>query len=317
VPGPVIADRGGGDGRPTRLTLDHVAGLTAEELVWLYARLFVEELSFRQSHTLATVPLRTYYGHLLTGDCVFPLGVLGQALRLAPALSHVRSLPDGARVLDTGSGYGSEALLFSLTGTATVGVELVEERVAIARSRVAFYQSRCDFPIAVEFQNANVFRYLERSTPFDLIFAMEAISHIYPADRFLRLAWDRLNPGGRIVITDPNSINPLAWARSIRIRGSFHHHPHQRFVDPETGQPVDYGQEQVRSVGAMRRLLQENGFSVDTVAVSGFLCTSLLPRSVAQHVATYRLLRAVHQAISMTPGIRSLGSIYTVVGRKA
>ena len=298
------------------LTRDHVLGLTDEELVGLLSQLFKEELQYRESRGLTIEPLRSYYGHLLTKGELFPLGVLGHALRLGPALAHIRSLPNGARVLDTGSGYGSETLLFSLTGISAVGVELVQERVVIARSRVAFFRSRCDYPISVEFDNANVFRYLEQASPFDLIFAMEAISHIYPPGRFLRLAWDRLNPGGLIVITDPNSINPLAWARSIRIRGSFHHRPHQRFADPETGQPVDYGQEQVHSVRRIRRLLEASGFSVEAVSVSGFLCTSLLPRAVAQRVATYRVLRAMHRVISRTPGIRSLGSIYTVIGRK-
>ncbi|MCU0611808.1 MAG: methyltransferase domain-containing protein [Candidatus Eisenbacteria bacterium] len=306
----------GGEPVPPVLTSRRVAGLSNEELVWLFARLFVEELSLRETAGAGTEALRSYYGHLLTDGGLFPLGVLGQSLRLAPALARARALQKGARVLDTGCGYGSESLLFALTGTATVGVELVEERVAIARSRIGFYQSRCGFPLAVDFLNANIFRYLERAAPFDLIFTMEAISHIYPADRFLRLARERLTPGGCIVITDPNSVNPLAWARSVRIRGSLRHRPHQRFADPETGRPVDYGQEQVLSVNRLCRLLDECGFSVEEAVVSGFLCTSLLPRTIAHDPITYRLLRRMHGVISRIPALRSLGSIYTVVGRK-
>jgi 2-polyprenyl-3-methyl-5-hydroxy-6-metoxy-1,4-benzoquinol methylase len=305
------------EGHRTSAARVHLHGLSNTEIVFRFADLLRDELAFRTANRMDAVPLRSYYSNLFMGnDRLIPLGILGYAQRLGPALDCLRDLPDTATILDTGAGYGTESLLFALLGKGVVGVELVPERALLAQSRIPFYQAVSDTSVNIRFENANVFRFLEQSNSFDVIWAMEAISHIYPPEAFFRVALSRLKPGGRLIISDPNSLNPLAWLRSARIRGSVRHVPHRRFRDPETGTPIDYGQEQIFSVFRLKLLLASIGFSVTRTCVSGFLCTSLLPRAVVTSKIGYALLSRLQQLAMSIPVIRGLGSVYTMVAAK-
>jgi SAM-dependent methyltransferase len=204
-----------------------------------------------------------------------------------------------------------------MMGRKVTGVDLVTERVELARSRFDYFQSQCDFPLEVDFRSVNIFGLLQKGDMFDAIWVMEAISHIHPAEEFLSLARQRLTEGGRLIISDPNRISPLAWLRSVKIRGSLRHKPHQRFKDPETGQPVDYGQERIFSVIAARMLLRRFGFRVQEVHVTGFMGTSLLPRRALEKRNSLRLLSSLDKAAKHIPVLKSLGSIYTIVAVKA
>lgn len=294
-----------------------IQGLTSEGLVRLFSELVRAELRHRRTRGLDADSLLSYYRTLFGADgCVLPLGAHGYAQRLAPALECLRATPEESRVLDAGSGYGSESLLFSMLGKRVVGVELVPVRVELARSRVAFFQSVCEFPLNIEFVNANVLRFLGTSQAFDVIWAMEAVSHIYPAEDFFRMARDSLRPGGRLIVSDPNRLNPLAWARSIRIRGSLTHVPHRRFHDPETGRPVDYGQERVFTVFQLKRHLARAGFIVEASHVSGFLGTSLLPTSFLSKPRAFRLLSRMQAMAKRAPVVKHFGTNYVVVAKK-
>jgi 2-polyprenyl-3-methyl-5-hydroxy-6-metoxy-1,4-benzoquinol methylase len=291
--------------------------LSNTEIVFRFANTLRDELAFRSANGLDPGPLRSYYPNLFTGnDRLKGLGVLGYAQRLEPAIDYLKTLPDSASILDTGAGYGTESLLFALLGKQVVGVELVPERVALAKSRVPFYRSVSDDPISIRFENANIFRFLEQAGQFDMIWAMEAISHIFPPESFLKIVFDKLKPGGRLIVSDPNSLNPLAWLRSVRIRGSVRHTPHQKFRDPETDMPVDYGQEQVFNVFRLKMLLVRSGFVVSQTHISGFLCTSILPHFVVNSKSGYRFLSRFQRIARAVPVIRELGSIYTVVAEK-
>ena len=301
----------------TSTTGVHLDGLSNIEIVFRFADLLKDELAFRTAHGMDACSLRSYYSNLFMGeDRLIPLGVLGYAHRLDLALECLRTLPDTASILDTGAGYGTESLLFALLGKRVVGVELVPERAALAESRVPFYQSVSNAAMSIRFENANIFRFLEKAEQFDVIWAMEAISHIYPPESFFRVAFHKLKPGGRLIVSDPNRLNPLAWLRSVRIRGSVSHAPHKKFRDPETGMPIDYGQEQIFSVFQLKLILASVGFSVTRTYVSGFLCTSLLPRAVVSSKIGYMLLARLQQLAMSTPVIRGLGSIYTIVAVK-
>jgi SAM-dependent methyltransferase len=294
-----------------------IQALTSEALVRLFSELMREELVHRLDSGLDADSLRSYYQNLFGDDGrVIPLGARGYAQRLIPALDHLRATAHGSSVLDAGCGYGSESLLFAMLGKSVVGVELVPVRLELARSRVAFFRSVCDFGLDVQFVNANILRFLRSGRTFDVIWAMEAVSHIYPPEDFFRMARDALRPGGRLIVSDPNRLNPLAWARSIKIRGSVRHIPHRRFEDPETGRPVDYGQEKVFSVFQLKRHLARAGYAVEESHVSGFLGTSVLPASFVRTQRAFRLLSRMQAVARRTPVVRNLGTNYVVVARR-
>ena len=244
-----------------------------------------------------------------------PLGVAGYSARVRPIVEILLSAPAGLRILDAGSGYGTESLLFAWLGAEVTAVELVRERYDISRARAAAFRRRDGAPLRVEFVYANILRYLESSRTFDVIWAMEAISHIFPPERFLALARKRLAPGGILAVSDPNRANPVAWIRAVRIRGSIRHEPHREFRDPESGVPVEYGRELIRSIRAMERLLIRTGYRVERSQAAGFLASTIVPPSWRNRRFPVALALSFQRAAGRLPILRRLGSNYTILAR--
>jgi SAM-dependent methyltransferase len=290
---------------------------TPRSVFLTFCVLLEQELVYRKQKGLDPGKLLGYYNNLFDSQGrSLPVGINGYGQRLFPALREMFLPPRPRRILDAGSGYGTESYLFSLLGHSVTGVELVGERAELAKSRLDFFASRCDFVPEIEFVNAHILRFLEKTPRFDIIWAMEAVSHIYPQEEFFRISFDRLNPGGTLIVSDPNRLNPLAWLRAVKIRGSIRHEPHQRFEDPETGIPTDYGQEQIYTLLGVKKELRRAGFHLKCLDVSGFMGSSLLPAPVLRGSGTSSLLRAWQIVCRALPGIRRLGSIYTIVAEK-
>lgn len=246
-----------------------------------------------------------------------PHGVAGYSARVRPLVEVLLSEPAGLRILDAGSGYGTESLLFAWLGADVTAVELVGERHDLARIRAEAFPGRDGAPLRVEFVNANILRYLEGVRTFDVIWTMEAISHIYPPERFLALARGRLSPGGILAVSDPNRANPVAWLRAVRIRGSIHHEPHREFNDPESGTPVEYGRELIHSIRAMERLLVRTGFRVERSQTAGFLASTLVPKSWRNRRMPVALALALQKAAGRIPVLRRFGANYTILALPA
>jgi 2-polyprenyl-3-methyl-5-hydroxy-6-metoxy-1,4-benzoquinol methylase len=259
-----------------------------------------------------------YYRYFLDDDGrVMPLAVWAYVQRLWPLVECVAVKDRPCRVLDAGCGYVTESYLMALLGCEVTGVELVPARVEIARSRAAYFRSLYPGPLSVQFAAANVLSHLQAGGQYDIIWAMEAISHIHPAQTFVALAAAALVSGGNLVVSDPNRANPLALWRSIAIRGSVRHKTHRRFLDPQTGAPVEYGQEHITSVAGAVALLRNAGLEVTRVAMSGFAGTTILPRWLVRQPVVAALLQRTGAAAARNPLIRGLGTVYTVVARKA
>jgi SAM-dependent methyltransferase len=288
-----------------------------ENLVLFFYQLMADEFSYRQEHGLDVLPLRMYYKNLFVRDnLLIPASAKGNSLRLIPAIEECRKLKGMGRILDAGSGYGTESLLFSLLGNEVTGVELVPERILVAESRIGYFASEWDAPLRLQFVNADIFRYLEKAEPFDIIWVMEAISHIHPPDVFLDLVGHKLKKGGKIIISDPNGLSPLAWLRSVKIRGSIKHKTHKRFKDPETGKPIEYGQERIFSVYGLKKMLIEKGFKVNRISISGFMGTSFTPNFLLLKKPVVRFLGSFERNIRKIPLISSFGSVFTIVACK-
>jgi SAM-dependent methyltransferase len=287
------------------------------EVVQIFCDLFGDELDHRSAHGLHVQDLRRYYGNLfLANGAPSPLGVYGYASRLAPALVSLRTAGSPIRLLDAGCGYGTESLLFALLGADVTGVELVPERVELARSRPGFYQDRVAASLSIRFVNADVIRYLEKTGPFDIIWIMEAISHIHPLDTFLPLAYDRLSPEGLLITSDPNALNPLALVRACRIRGALRHQLRLKAMDPDGDTPVYEAVERIFSVPGYARRVSDVGFEVTQAITSGFLASSLMPASLHRLRFACTLLTSLQRALQTVPILRLMGTNYTLVAQK-
>lgn len=290
--------------------------LPPDEAVLAFCELFSAELDYRSTHGLPVQDLRRYYRNLFLADGrPDPLGVYGYGCRLAPVLLSLREKP-AARLLDAGCGYGTESLLLALLGADVTGVDLVPERVELAQSRPSFYENRTAATLSVRFVNADLLRYLEAPRPFDIIWAMEAVSHIHPLETFLALAQQRLSPGGLLIASDPNALNPVSFFRAYRIRGTLQHRLRAKGRDPDSGAAVQEAVEWIFSVLGYVRKLRQAGFGVRQITMSGFMASSLLPRRLHTDRLVFALLTSLHRALQACPLWRLMGANYTVVAQK-
>jgi 2-polyprenyl-3-methyl-5-hydroxy-6-metoxy-1,4-benzoquinol methylase len=291
--------------------------LSPHESVQAFCELLRDELNHRSAHGLDVQGLRHYYRKLfLTDGTLSPLGVYGYASRLAPVLLSLRKAGPDVKLLDAGCGYGTEAILFALSGADVTGAELVPERIALARSRLSFYQSRTSGSFSVQFVNADVLRYLERAGPFDVIWTIEAASHIHPLENFLTLAYKSLSPGGLLITSDPNALNPLALYQACRIRGSFRRTLRVKAMDPDSGAPMYEAVERIFSVLGYTRKLRSAGFEVRQIIMSGFLGASFVPLSFHKSKFIFSLLTSFQRILQSLPILRLLGTVYTTVAQK-
>jgi SAM-dependent methyltransferase len=285
-----------------------------ERFILDYGQALREEMAYRRAAGLRLANLLNANKTLLEAPGKAPhLGMLGYAQRVLSVSTMISRSKKPLRILDAGCGYGTESILFSLLGADVLGVELVADRTALAASRVEFYQRYFRRPMRLRFINANLFRFLAQSRPFDVIWTMEAISHIHPAEDYFSLARSRLKPGGRLVISDANALNPRSLLGGMMLRGKVKHAPLRRFSDPATGSPVDYAEERRFTAPGMIERLKTAGFRIEKVEMCGFMGTSVLPRWLVRQPAPAHFLHTCQRILQKTPVLRYLGSIYTII----
>lgn len=137
-----------------------------------------------------------------------------------------------SNVIDIGCGRGEFLDLLRQSGITGVGVDLNAEMVEVCRSRGfdAVAGDACGYLQAQADESAGG------------VIAVQVVEHLEPAylSQFLRLAFDKVRPGGRVIL---ETINPTCWVAFFEsfVRDLSHVKP----IHPDT----------------LQYLLQANGFS--------------------------------------------------------
>ena len=127
--------------------------------------------------------------------------------RLAEVLGIIKSRRNPV-VLDVGSGCGTESLYFSLIGCRVLGIELNSDRFDVALARKSILEGMIKKPVDCEFIRASIID-LNISNTFDLIWMEEAFHHLEPRNKIITMLSRLVKPGGYLVITESNALNPL------------------------------------------------------------------------------------------------------------
>ncbi|MCZ2845666.1 MAG: class I SAM-dependent methyltransferase [Candidatus Bathyarchaeota archaeon] len=283
--------------------------------IQLFCRLIAEEMHFRRANNLDYSYLKRKYENILFDENgkIMPIGMLGYTERLIPLVTELKKIKGQAKVLDVGCGCGSETLLMSLLGVEVIGIDLVPYRVDFARSRIPYYQSLSQNLLKIQFLNSNVFKYLETSECFNIIWLIEAISHIHPAEEFLQLGFNRLHDNGLLIISDSNALNPVSWYRSCRIRGSVRWYTHKRFKDIDCGKPIEVAEERIFSIFRFKKKLARAGFKIERIEMSGFMGSFFLSRDLLSNQRLANTLLAFQNIVKKIPILCLLGSNYTII----
>jgi SAM-dependent methyltransferase len=230
------------------------------------------------------------------------------AHRYAQRVQHlVSEVADGVRVLDAGCGLGSESILCGMLGAKVTGVDLIEPWLNAGKKRLQFYEAVIGRPIPTELCAQSVF---DIKGKFDVIWSQESISHIDPAEDFIAFAYDRLNKGGKLIISDPNKLNPLIFWNARR-DAKKHGGLHSSFKNPQTGEMVPFAYERVFDVFSIKRLLLRNGFVIES-----FHHNALLPWLPRLNIRHRNISLYLEKVIPPILPLKWLAGIYTVVAAK-
>lgn len=214
------------------------------------------------------------------------------------------------RVLDAGCGVGTESLLWAMVreDVQVLGTDVSEGRLAAAQARVDAYASQVSHSLSVSFVNEDVFDLLA-SQAFDVVWTMEALSHIAPAEKFLADVYANLPSGGSLLISDSHLGNPaMAWRIFKLRREGVTAHTQKTLA---SGKVISYAQERLFTVGQLSTLLEDVGFRVAKVQLRIFF-----PPSLARYERLFQMSKQFDSLAGRMPLLRNLGGIYTIVARK-
>jgi SAM-dependent methyltransferase len=212
------------------------------------------------------------------------------------------------RVLDAGCGFGSDAILFGLCGAEVIGVDLFPGLVQIAGLRKRLYEEYFGVHPDVQFRAENLLN-LTGNLTYNLIWSNGSIEHIHPVEDFLQVCWDRLEPGGRLIIANVNGLSPYAQLKALYARGFNLYR--EKFADPVSGDCVVYAMERLLAFPWLKAALRKPGFEIVSVVTQG-----LIPAFFVRGRRSYELTRNLERLLAAVPGVSFVMEGYVIVAEK-
>lgn len=160
----------------------------------------------------------------------------------------------GLRLLEIGSGCGSESLWFALHGAQVTGLDLKAERISVARKRLEVLARAAKQEIPCDFRQASLFD-LDKDYCFDVVWMEQAFHHLEPRDAAIDRIVELLRPGAHLVVSEANALNPLLQVQLLLRRGF-------RTIssyEDEEGRVHPYGNERIISAGGLRDAFARRG----------------------------------------------------------
>jgi len=227
-------------------------------------------------------------------------------------------------VFDAGCGYGTESFLFAALGAKVLAVDISPEQISIAQKRKLYFEHEIFHKkLDIDFEISDLNRYVPREQNISLTWIASVLASIANQDDFLRRVYTGTRPGGYIMVTDMNLLNPLflfkEWRRRQRAKTTCPEFARQadfwamvrrkrrsgaRFF-PRSVQGL-FDDVQFFTAGTMNALLRQTGFRIYQTTFSGFLPPILFANP-------FTLLESL---ISRIPLLKELGYFYLITGFK-
>ena len=166
-------------------------------------------------------------------------------LQWVPALA----LPAGARVLDAPCGEGALTLALAEAGLDALGADMQGQAQQWLGERFALADLNQPLPW--------------RDDSFDAVFCIEGIEHLENRFGFLREAHRVLRPGGKLVVTTPNTV---ALRSRVRFLGSGFYHRDSRPLNEAQRLPLHHIG--LATFADWRYALHTSGFSLSRIAAT-------------------------------------------------
>lgn len=162
--------------------------------------------------------LRSHYSTMLR-YMKYPPAVAGSvytARRIHPVREILVS--DNPFVFDAGCGYGSESFLFASLGTRVIALDR-SEQIRIAYKRKIYYENKFKKNLDVEFVTGDLSSFIPPAG-LSLTWLASVLAAIPDQNGLLQTVYKSTRPGGSVMITDMNILNPVfmlgEWQRRRR-----------------------------------------------------------------------------------------------------
>ena len=168
--------------------------------------------------------------------------------QIKEALEIVEGQP-GIRVLEVGFGLGTESLWLSMRGAKVVAIDISAHLKEAATRRKTILEQEIGRPLECEFRRVSVLD-LEEEESFDLIWAEQAFHHLEPREAVVDKIASLIKPGGHIVISEVNALNPFLQFQLFLARGLNMYFTH---VD-EDGKEILIGRERIITAYRLKQI---------------------------------------------------------------
>ena len=162
------------------------------------------------------------------------------------------------KILEVGSGCGTESLWFALLGGEVTGIDLNDNRLRVAEERKKILEKKFNKFLKVNFQNINFFEFCDnhQENKFDIIWMEQAYHHIEPRELLLFKVKKLLKKDGYLIISESNAYNPFLQFKLFLKRGF------QTIIYTKNGRSQMYGNERITTKSSLVNALKKNGFEI-------------------------------------------------------
>ncbi len=150
---------------------------------------------------------------------------------LSPLLKIIKNQsPKQLRVLEIGSGCGTESLYLALAGCKVVSVELLKKYIDVSRSRKNILENNLNQKLDIEFIHSSIFEF-DDDDGFDLIWMEQAFHHVEPRELAIKKISSLLKQGGFLVFSESNAYNPISQLFFMKERYRTHGNPMKTVIE--------------------------------------------------------------------------------------
>ena len=168
--------------------------------------------------------------------------------QIKEAVELVSAKP-GLRVLEIGFGLGTESLWLALQGANVLAIDIIGQFVEAAKRRQEILEQYIGRRLNCEFRRVSILE-LEEEEGFDLVWAEQTFHHLEPRNHAVDKIVSLIRPGGHIVISEVNALNPFLQFQLFLARGMNMYSTH---ID-EDGKEILIGRERIITAPRLKQI---------------------------------------------------------------
>jgi len=168
--------------------------------------------------------------------------------QIKEAIELIKARPE-AKVLEIGFGLGTESLWLSMEGANVVAIDILGDFEKAARRRKEILEQYIGQMLNCEFRRTSVMD-LDEEEAYDVIWMEQAFHHLEPREAVVDKIVSLIKPGGHLVVSEVNALNPLMQFQLFISRGTNMYFTH---VD-EDGKKILIGRERIVTAQRLRHI---------------------------------------------------------------